>query len=253
MINLLINTGSLKDLIGSMVTIESVAQKEKSAKFDVLVKKGNESLLDNHPLIKEILIWDPEKSNTNTIVEINSFIHKQKYHKIYTLSQSGVSKSILKGIERIKIKSFDSPWKKLLGIRGNYYPKDKALPEFWVAFGKLASDVSQSSAPKYYITAKEQRNTSPLKRNDYTILLMDEVDLETNKSKIKQILESIPNENAIYQWSRYAWKHPKLPLSKTVLNLSEKLSILEVLDLMKSGNVYSFNSEYNSLKLWINL
>jgi ADP-heptose:LPS heptosyltransferase len=248
---LLISTGHLKDLISSLATIEALQQKVAGASIDVLVRQGNESLLDNHPVIREILIWNPDKSGKHIRTKINAFIRKQNYQTIYATSNNQLTKAILKGIKKEIIRTFDSQWKKYFGFKGNYYPEGEKLSNRWAAFGKIASASYQTSSPAYYLTAKELKNSSPLKGNKFSLLLLDKKDLTNKQAEIKDVLDSIPDENAIYQWSRYPWKHPRLPGSRTVLNLSGKLGLLEIIDLLRSGDSFSFNEEYDFLTHWI--
>jgi len=54
---LIIQTAFIGDVILATALLEQVHATWPGAVLDVLVRKGNESLLANHPFLNEVLIW----------------------------------------------------------------------------------------------------------------------------------------------------------------------------------------------------
>jgi heptosyltransferase-2 len=55
---LIIQTAFIGDVILATPVIAEMYRLYPSAEIDVLVRKGNESLLENNPAIHQVLIWD---------------------------------------------------------------------------------------------------------------------------------------------------------------------------------------------------
>jgi len=50
-----------------------------SASLSILVRKGNETIYDNHPYLKEVLIWDKKKDKTKNLFKLLFKIRRNKY------------------------------------------------------------------------------------------------------------------------------------------------------------------------------
>ena len=59
---LIIQTAFIGDVILATPLIEKLHQYFPDIKIDFLLRKGNESLLDNHPYINKILVFDKKKN-----------------------------------------------------------------------------------------------------------------------------------------------------------------------------------------------
>lgn len=55
---LVIQTAFIGDVILATSLIESIHTKYPNAKIDFLLRKGNENLLQKHPFLNDVLIWD---------------------------------------------------------------------------------------------------------------------------------------------------------------------------------------------------
>ena len=55
---LIIQTAFIGDVILATVLIESLHQKFPEANIDFVVRKGNESLLTGHPILREVIVFD---------------------------------------------------------------------------------------------------------------------------------------------------------------------------------------------------
>src|SRR6478736_3563845 len=59
---LVIQTAFIGDVVLATGIIEKLHQYYPHAQIDFLVRKGNEALLDQHPFLHQVLIWDKKKN-----------------------------------------------------------------------------------------------------------------------------------------------------------------------------------------------
>lgn len=55
---LIIQTAFIGDVILATALIESLKRKFPDASIDMVVRRGNESLLQGHPLLREVIVFD---------------------------------------------------------------------------------------------------------------------------------------------------------------------------------------------------
>ncbi len=67
--------------------IEKLHQHFPDAEIDFLVRKGNESLLSNHPFLHETLIWDKKKNKLKNLFRLLGKIRKRKYDKVINVQR----------------------------------------------------------------------------------------------------------------------------------------------------------------------
>jgi heptosyltransferase-2 len=82
---LVIQTAFLGDVILATPVISELARIYPSAKIDVLVRKGNESLLSNNLNINEVLILDKKASKFKTLKNLLKTIRTRKYDEVINL------------------------------------------------------------------------------------------------------------------------------------------------------------------------
>ena len=76
---LVIQTASIGDVILSTPLIESLADSFPAAQIDFLLKKGIEPLMQNHPRLKNIWVWDKKSSKILNLLKLINRIRKEKY------------------------------------------------------------------------------------------------------------------------------------------------------------------------------
>ncbi|TAE67882.1 MAG: glycosyltransferase family 9 protein [Bacteroidetes bacterium] len=84
---LIIQTAFIGDVILASVLLEKLHQYFPSAKIDFLLCKGNESLLENHPFLNELFIWDKKKSKYKNMYQIIKKVRKNKYDKLINVQR----------------------------------------------------------------------------------------------------------------------------------------------------------------------
>lgn len=84
---LIIQTAFIGDVVLATCLIEKLHQYFPSAKIDFLLRKGNEGLLLNHPILNQIIIWDKKKNKQRNLLRILSKIRKEKYDKVINVQR----------------------------------------------------------------------------------------------------------------------------------------------------------------------
>jgi ADP-heptose:LPS heptosyltransferase len=79
---LLIQTAFLGDLVLTTAIIEKLHTFYPKAELHFLIRKGNESLVENHPYLHKILIWDKQKNKLRNGFKILKTIRAEKYDKV---------------------------------------------------------------------------------------------------------------------------------------------------------------------------
>lgn len=76
---LVIQTAFIGDVVLATALVEKLAKFFPEVDIDFLVRKGNESLLQNNPHINEILIWNKKENKTRNLLKMLFIIRKKKY------------------------------------------------------------------------------------------------------------------------------------------------------------------------------
>jgi heptosyltransferase-2 len=84
---LVIQTAFTGDVILATALLESIHHGLPDAQLHVLVRKGNESLLEHHPFVEHILIWNKKKNKWKNLFSLLNSIRKTKYDIIINLQR----------------------------------------------------------------------------------------------------------------------------------------------------------------------
>lgn len=84
---LIIQTAFLGDVILATPIISELKRLYPSALIDVVVRKGNESLLENNPKIHQLFVWNKKANKYKHLFEIIRSVRKQKYEEVITLQR----------------------------------------------------------------------------------------------------------------------------------------------------------------------
>jgi ADP-heptose:LPS heptosyltransferase len=83
---LLIQTAFIGDVILATALLEKLHHHYPTAQIDILVRKGNESLLNNHPFVSEVLIWDKSKKY-KSLWSLIWYVRGNYYDKVICLQR----------------------------------------------------------------------------------------------------------------------------------------------------------------------
>ena len=101
---LIIQTAFIGDVILATSLIEKLHEDYPEARIDMLVRKGNEKLLEYHPFIHEIIIWDKKAGKYRSLIKTIKKIRKNKYDHLINC-QRFASSGIISLFAKAKIKS----------------------------------------------------------------------------------------------------------------------------------------------------
>lgn len=88
---LVIQTAFIGDVILATALLEQLHQQQPGAQIDMLVRKGNESLLVNHPFLNRILIWDKKIAKYQGLWSLLGQIRRNRYDAVLNLQRFGAT------------------------------------------------------------------------------------------------------------------------------------------------------------------
>lgn len=86
---LIIQTAFIGDVILATALLEQLHEAYPTAILDVLVRKGNESLLANHPFLNEVLIWHKKDTKYRDLWRLLRVVRHRQYTAILNLQRYG--------------------------------------------------------------------------------------------------------------------------------------------------------------------
>lgn len=76
---IVIQTAFIGDVILATSLLESLKLNFPKSEIDLVVRKGNESLFNNHPFIGKVFVWEKNKNKTKNLLNILKSIRKERY------------------------------------------------------------------------------------------------------------------------------------------------------------------------------
>ena len=84
---LVIQTASIGDVILATPDLEKLNRFFPDASIDMLIKKGNENLLNNHLFLNDILVWDKSEEKYKNLLRLLRFIQNKEYAYVINLQR----------------------------------------------------------------------------------------------------------------------------------------------------------------------
>lgn len=247
---LIIQTAFIGDVILATALIESVAKLHPNAQLDVLVRKGNQSLLANNPNISNILIWDKQKQKNQNLFDIVKKVRASHYNAIINTQRFGAT-GLITALSGASIKS---------GFRKNPFSftfTHKATHEI----GNGTHEVERNHQlirfmnpgpavkPKVYPNSTDYQVISQYQTKKYITISPQSVWFTKQFPPHKWIsfIQEVSSENiAIYLLGGPSDKIKNNDIQfavkkKNVINLAGKLSFLQSAALMKNAHMNFVN------------
>ncbi|MGC4022347.1 MAG: glycosyltransferase family 9 protein [Cyclobacteriaceae bacterium] len=246
---LIIQTAFIGDVILATGLIEKLHQHYPEAKIDFLLRKGNEGLLANHPLLRSVLIWDKKQSKISNLLKIISQVRANRYDCLINVHRFA-SSGFITGFSNAKIKIgfdknplsffFNKKIRHEIGSKHEVQRNHQLIEEL--------TD-SQFAKPKLYPSAADFEKVNSYKKGKYICIAPTSVWFTKQLPAEKWIdfLRSIKNRfTAIYLLGAPSDNHicESIRLaagSNEIQNLSGKLSFLESAALMKDAEMNLVN------------
>ena len=86
---LIIQTAFIGDVVLATPIIEKLKKFHPDSKIDFLLRKGNENLLQGHPLIRQLLIWDKRNGKMRDAWRLIKLMRQEKYDLLINLQRFG--------------------------------------------------------------------------------------------------------------------------------------------------------------------
>jgi len=84
---LIIQTAFIGDVVLATGIVEKLHRYFPDAQIDFMVRKGNEGLLQNHPYLHEVLIWDKKEGKLKNLWKMLRIIRKRRYDKVINIQR----------------------------------------------------------------------------------------------------------------------------------------------------------------------
>ncbi|MDP4285984.1 MAG: glycosyltransferase family 9 protein [Bacteroidota bacterium] len=98
---LVIQTAFTGDVVLATAVVEKLHQFYPEAEIDFVLRKGNEGLLNGHPFLKKVLIWNKKENKFRNLFDLLKIIRRKKYDKVINL-QRFASTGFLTGFSQAK-------------------------------------------------------------------------------------------------------------------------------------------------------
>jgi heptosyltransferase-2 len=101
---LVIQTAFLGDAVLATALLEKLHVFFPDAVIDMVVRKGNEGLLDGHPFLNRLFVWDKRSNKTRNLFKLVGEIRKQRYDHVINCQRffsTGLMTVLAKGDEKI--------------------------------------------------------------------------------------------------------------------------------------------------------
>lgn len=253
---LIIQTAFLGDVILASPVWENLHNKYPNAQIDVLVKKGNESLLSGHPFIRKVFVFDKSQKLKNIWLLTKTF-RKVNYDLIINLQRftsSGIITALARGKESRGFQKNPMSWlftKRFAHqMKSGWHEVDRNL--------LLISDLiaAPTRGPKLYPSHNDQQKVKAFQNVPYFCMAPTSVWYTKQAPKeiwlklINQLAQTehtiyllgAPDDKSFLQELLNEVKDPK------VINLAGALTLLQSAALM-SGAINNFVNDSGPLHL----
>ncbi|MCX6350276.1 MAG: glycosyltransferase family 9 protein [Bacteroidetes bacterium] len=247
---LLIQTAFIGDVVLATSLIEKLHQHYPGAQIHFLLRKGNEGLLVNHPILKKVLVWDKKQSKYKNLFGLLSTIRKEKYDVVINCHRFGAS-GFLAGFSGAKqiIGFKKNPFSFLftkkfshhLGAKGDeVYPHEIERNHFLIL--KLTD--WEVAPPKFYPSPNDFEEIKKYTGKPYITISPASVWFTKQYPKEKWIdfVNQIPQDFSIYLLGGGGDKTLceeiiKTSSNKNIINLAGQLSYLQSATLIQSAKM----------------
>lgn len=88
---LVIQTAFTGDVVLATALVEKLHQQYPDAQIDFLLRKGNEGLLQGHPFISDLLVWDKKENKKRNLLKMALQVRRARYSHIINIHRFATS------------------------------------------------------------------------------------------------------------------------------------------------------------------
>ncbi|HMU77549.1 MAG TPA: glycosyltransferase family 9 protein [Bacteroidia bacterium] len=237
---LIVQTAYIGDVILATGLIESIHQAFPEAQIDFVLRKGNESLLKNHPFVNKLYIWDKKKNKFSNLIKIIGQIRKERFDLVVNLQRFFST-----GLIALCAKSKNKRGYDKNPLSFCYHKKTEHFigknHETYRNFS-LIDDLKNIhyQKPHLYFTAEEIQKVQPLKSQPFVCMAPGSVWFTkqlpiakwaelilTISDNIKIYLIGAPVDAALCNEIRLLSSHPKIEILCGKLTLTESAALMQ--------------------------
>jgi lipopolysaccharide heptosyltransferase II len=84
---LVIQTAFIGDVVLATALVENLHQAFPDSAIDMMVRKGNESLLRDHPLIRKVYVWQKQQKKFRNLLRLVREIRRERYERVINVQR----------------------------------------------------------------------------------------------------------------------------------------------------------------------
>jgi lipopolysaccharide heptosyltransferase II len=246
---LVIQTAFLGDVVLATALIEKLQAWYPEARLDFLLRKGNESLLQAHPFLNRVLIWNKKEGKYRSLWRLLRQIRQQEYDLVLNLQRFGATGLLTALSGARETRGFDkNPFSRFFTRR---FPHEVESGRHEVERNhQLIADRTdpQAARPRLYPSQQDFARVRPFKTAPFICVAPTSVwfTKQYPPEKWVVLLDSLPAHYQVYllgspadsglaQQLRQTTQNPK------VENLCGQLSLLQSAALMRDATLNYVN------------
>jgi len=246
---LIIQTAFIGDVILATSVVEKLHSFYPEADIDFLLRKGNEGLLESHPFINDVLIWDKKNKKYDNLKIISKSVKNTKYDVVINLQRfasSGLITAFSGAKEKIGFKknplsfSFTKKVEHKIGDGTHEIERNQKLIEHLTD--------KNAVSPKLYPSNKDYSDVEVYKKSDYICIAPTSVwfTKQLPKEQWVKLINKTTDKLSIFLLGGPADEEQceeiiRNSSNKNVVNLSGKLSFLASAALMQNAKMNYVN------------
>lgn len=242
---LVIQTAFIGDVVLATGLLEKLHQHYPDAALDIVVRKGNESLFDEHPFLHEVLIWNKKSAKYRHLFQLWRIIRKKKYDMVINVQRyfatglltafSGAARKI--GFDKNPFRFFFTDI-----ISHHFSGEGDAIHEIQRNHALIRSFTDEHAAsPVLYPTAKAFEKISTYQQRHYICIAPASVwfTKQYPADQWVDLIRQLPDNYTIYLLGAPGDKNLcdqiRIESGDKSIDLSGQLSFLESAALMKNA------------------
>ncbi|GAB3691101.1 glycosyltransferase family 9 protein [Spirosoma flavus] len=247
---LIIQTAFIGDVILATALLEQLHKAWPNATLDVLVRKGNEGLLANHPFLNDVLIWHKKGTKYRDLWRLLRIVRNRKYDAVLNLQRYGTMGmlTVLSGAKQtigFDKNPFSRFFTKCVAHRfePGVHEVDRNFGLLKALDSQRASRVQQQTQPKLYPSMADYEAVKPYQQRRYVCMAPMSVwfTKQYPAERWVELIQMLPEDVTVYllgaptDTAACETIRQSTGRSETVVNLAGKLSLLQSAALQQSA------------------
>lgn len=201
---LVIQTAFIGDVVLATALVEKLHQYYPAANIDFVVRKGNESLLKNHPFIGEVLVWNKQDHKYRNLLALLRYIRLKRYDTVINVQRFAATGLLTAFSGAKKTIGFDkNPWSFLFTQKIKHIISNERNPLHEVERNQmLIESITDNVAtkPRLYPSNADYEKVKPLQRSNYICVAPTSVWFTKQFPKEKWIsfMDRLPKNLQVY-------------------------------------------------------